>query len=82
MPANIRSSVIGDSIKIRDRDGEQNEDFKHCANVREHEFIILNANFADKEGDSSGKGIVGITEVPYGLLHDGNVFVLMMQQSC
>jgi len=78
LPANIRSSVIGDPIKIRGRDGEQNEDFKHCTNVREHEFIILNANFAGIEDDSRGESTVGIAEVPYGLLQDVDVFILVV----
>jgi len=78
LPANIRSSIIDDSIKIRGRDEEQNENFKHCTNVREHEFIILNANFADIENDSRDESTVEIAEVSYCLLQDVNVFILMM----
>jgi len=66
------------SIKIRGRDGEQNEDFKHCTNVREHEFIILNANLAGIEDDSRGESTVEIAEVPYDLLQDVDVFTLMV----
>jgi hypothetical protein len=80
--ANIKSSIIDDSIKIRDHDEEQKKYFKHCANVRERAFIILNANLADKKNNSSDNDIVEITKVSYSLLQDNNVFILMMQQSC
>ena len=78
LSANIRSSIIDDSIKIRDHNKEQNENFKHCTNVREHKFIILNANFADIKDDSQDESTVKIAEVLYDLLQDVDVFILMM----